>query len=222
MSSSGDRHTLQSALESLKSRGGGTLTLSAGVFLIENVQNAVLCDSCRNISIIGAGAKTILRSTPGTDGADAFFLFRHSDSIYFRNLRLEGLTLLREAWETNQDYHGGIRFMESRDIRIDHFTFLGFFTGAVIIQAVTRGFTVADCIFDSVAYRLIHRGRTPIHPGERPVRVGGESRHGRTLDPVNARGFRQPPMGPPRRPRQERGAGNLRAEHERRQGPGAA
>ncbi|MDQ3001281.1 MAG: right-handed parallel beta-helix repeat-containing protein [Fibrobacterota bacterium] len=153
-SPSGDRTILQAALDSLKALGGGTLALAAGLYRIENVQNAIVCDSCRNISVVGTGASTVLRAEPGTDGADAFFLFRHAAGITFRNLRMEGLPLPMEAWETNQEYHGGIRFAESLDIRIDRCSFRGFFTGAIIFQAGTRGFSVTDCRFDTVSYRL--------------------------------------------------------------------
>jgi hypothetical protein len=152
-SAEADRLALQAALDSLKALGGGNLRLAPGVYRVDRVPDAALCDSCRRITLEGAGDATVLRAEPGADGADDFLFFRNSSDINVRKLRFEGLRLPKEAWGTNQEYHAALRFGDCRRVRVERCAFLGFFTGAAVFQS-SRGITVSDCAFDSVANRL--------------------------------------------------------------------
>jgi parallel beta helix pectate lyase-like protein len=149
------KQNIQEAVDSLKKYGGGTVYLSAGVYKIENVQNAISVVNAKNIVFRGDGAATEFRAmnTSG-DGADAIFYLNNSTNIKFVNIYFKGLVLPQSAWGNNSSYHGALQINGSSYIDVTGCHFTGFYTGGIIMQSVTTNSNILNCTFDGVDYKL--------------------------------------------------------------------
>lgn len=145
---------LQSALDSLKSLGGGTLVLGEGVYRIDADSGELKCSGCRGIRIEGRGDRTLIRVGLGKRGQAGAITFLESDSIAIRSVRMEGDPLPSAAWGGNARYHGAILFSHCRAVSVDSCSFKGFFTGAAIFQSLSSSIRVRGCRFDGVAYKM--------------------------------------------------------------------
>jgi hypothetical protein len=146
--------SLQKALDSLNSLGGGTLLLGTGIYRIDADSGSLECTDCKGILIEGEGAGSLIRVNPGSKAQAGAIRFIGSDSILIRKVRMEGARLPKTAWGDNPHYHGALLFSGCRSVSVDSCGFSGFFTGGVVFQSRSTSLQVTACNFDGVAYKM--------------------------------------------------------------------